>query len=268
MRCKAGMLGANRRKGWSLASVTHRHSVSVASQDSDPIAIFFRDDGRSMYVAGASESKVGEYSLSSPWNVSTASYLRDADVAAQSLQPTGMFMRPDGTDMYLTSAFYDRISQYALSTPWNISTASHVRNLSVSARDGTATDVFFAANGDIMYLLGAGNDSLYRYDLSTPWNISTASFVNSFSVAAQDTFPVGAFFSPEGLSFFVVGNNGQEVNEYSMSTAWDISTASYIRVASISADDAEPRGIFIGSDGMTMYVIGQTGAEVNEYSLG
>jgi sugar lactone lactonase YvrE len=260
------MLGANRQKGWSLASVSHVRSLSLALNDADPIGIFFRDDGYSMYATDLN-SRVSEYSLTSPWNISTASYLRNF-IAVQATQPLGMFMRPDGTEMYLVSVFHGRIAQYSLSTPWNISTASHTRNLSVSATDAGAQSVFFVASGDIMYLLGSGNDKVYRFNLSTPWDISTASFVNDFSVFDEDIVSGGLFFSPDGLRFFVVGSSGDEVNEYSMSTAWDISGASYVRVVSISAQDTSPRNMFIGNDGMAMYVIGQVGREVNEYSLG
>lgn len=218
------------------------------------------------------QSRVSEYSLSSPWNISTASYLRNF-IALQTTYPLGMFMRPDGTEMYLASGADDQIAQYSLSTPWNISTASHTRNLSVSATDAGAQSVFFVASGDIMYLLGSENDKVYRFNLSNPWDISTASFVNDFSVFNENpatlmTTPDGLFFSPDGLRFFVVVSFGDEVNEYSMSNAWDISTASYVRVVSISAQDRNPRSMFIGNDGMAMYVIGRVGREVNEYSLG
>lgn len=46
------------------------------------------------------------------------------------------------------------------------------------------------------------------------WNISTASYVQTFSVAAQDGKPFGLFFSPDGLKMYVVGDDGKDINEY------------------------------------------------------
>ena len=99
------------------------------------------------------------------------------------------------------------------------------------------------------------------------WNISTATFVQSFSVAAQETNPTSVFFKPDGLKMYVLGFAGDDVNEYNLSTAWDVSTASFLQLFSLSAQETSPNGIFFKPDGLRMYIVGLTGDDVNEYNL-
>jgi hypothetical protein len=40
-------------------------------------------------------------------------------------------------------------------------------------------------------LLGFSGDDVNEYDLSTAWDISTASYLQNFSVIAQETSPQG-----------------------------------------------------------------------------
>jgi len=66
--------------------------------------------------------------------------------------------------------------------------------------------------------------------------------ISSFSVAAQDTSPNGLFFKPDGTKMYVVGQVGDDVNEYDLSSAWDISTASYLQNFSVVAQETGPVG--------------------------
>jgi hypothetical protein len=63
-------------------------------------------------------------------------------------------------------------------------------------------------------LLDYVEDAVYEYSLSIAFDISTAFFVDSFSVAAQDTLPTGLAFNTDGTKMFVVGSSGDDVNEY------------------------------------------------------
>jgi len=103
---------------------------------------------------------------------------------------------------------------------------------------------------------------------SGAWDISTASYLQNFSVASQETTPSDIFFKPDGTKMYVIGYIGDDVNEYDLSTAWDISTASYLQNFSVASQETNPIGIFFKPDGLKMYVIGSIGDDVNEYDLG
>ena len=98
----------------------------------------------------------------------------------------------------------------------------------------TPTGVHFKSDGTKMYAVGVTTDTVYEYNLSTAWIISTASYVQSFSVAGQEINPQGLFFKDDGTKMYVIGSTGDDVNEYTLSSAWDISTASYVQVFSVS----------------------------------
>ena len=60
------------------------------------------------------------------------------------------------------------------------------------------------------------------------WDIANASYASAKSVSAQDTVPVGVTFSGDGTIMFVVGSATDSVYRYDLSTAWDITSASYV----------------------------------------
>jgi DNA-binding beta-propeller fold protein YncE len=120
-----------------------------------------------------------------------------------------------------------------------------------------------------MYVVGVTGQDINEYTLSTAWNISTASYVQNFSVASQETSPQGLFFKPDGTKMYITGGGAlgpKGVIEYSLSTAWNISTASYVRNFSVSSQDTGPESLFFKPDGTKMYVIGSTSGTVYQYS--
>ena len=118
-----------------------------------------------------------------------------------------------------------------------------------------------------MYMVGVNSDAVHEYDLSSAWNINSAVFLQNFSVAAQETEPRGLFFKPDGTKMYVVGAIGEDVNEYDLSSAWDISSAVFLQTFSVAAQDILPQSVFFKPDGTKMYVIGATGDAVWSYDL-
>jgi len=241
---------------------------SVAAQEATPQGIFFKPDGTKMYVTGSTGDDVNEYDLSTAWDVSSASYLQNFSVAAQETTPQGIFFKPDGTKMYVIGSTGDDVNEYDLSTAWDVSSASYLQNFSVAAQEAIPTGIFFKPDGTKMYVTGSTGDDVNEYDLSTAWDVSSASYLQNFSVAAQEAIPSGIFFKPDGTKMYVLGYSGYDVNEYDLSTAWDVTSASYLQNFSVSAQETGPTGLFFKPDGTKMYVIGLSGDAVWQYSTG
>ena len=74
-------------------------------------------------------------------------------------------------------------------------------------------------------------------------------------------------FNNDGTKMYIIGNTGDDVNEYVLSTGFDVSTATYSQVFSVASQEAAPDGIVFNDDGTKMFVIGFGGDAVNEYSL-
>ena len=292
---------------WDVATASYVQRFIVSAQGNNPFAVFFKPDGAKMYVVGYSDQEVNEYTLSTPWSVSTASFTQAYSLSATSQAPVGLFFKPDGTKMYVSSQSSPvGVLEYALTTPWDVSTSSYsksfstlpvitaprgiyfrpdgtnlyvldssndrvlmydVGGLDVENQDPAPHALFFKPDGTKLYIIGQGNDSVIEYNLSTPWETATASYLQNFSVAAQEASPTGLFFKPDGTKMYVIGASGDDVNEYSLSTPWDVSTATYVRVFSVAGQETVPEALFFKSDGTKMYIIGQVGDDVNEYSL-
>ena len=67
--------------------------------------------------------------------------------------------------------------------------------------------------------------------------------------------------------FVVDSGSDDDINEYTLSTAFDVSTASYVGNFSISSEDSDPKGLVFNNDGTKMFIVGASGDDINEYSL-
>ena len=204
---------------------------------------------------------------SSAWDVSSASYLQSFSVAAEEINPRELFFKPDGTKMYVNGSAGDAVYEYDLSSAWDVSSASYLQNFSVAAQETGPQGLFFKPDGTKMYVSGFNGSDVNEYDLSSAWDVSSASYLQNFSVAAQEVNPRGLFFKPDGTKMYVNGTAADNVNEYDLSSAWDVSSASYLQNFSVAAQEITPTGLFFKPDGTKMYVSGSTGDDVNEYDL-
>lgn len=212
-------------------------SFSVFSQDYSPQSISFNNDGTKMYIVGEGGVDVNEYALSTAFDVSTASYTTNFSVSAQETSPKDVVFNNDGTKMYIVGTTGDDINEYALSTAFDISTASYTTNFSVSTQETFPAGVAFNSNGTKMYVIGTTTDTVYEYSLSTAFDISTASYNNaSFSVSAQDAAPVDIYFNNSFTKMYIVGSNSDTVYEYSgvfsdiMGVASNTGTYDYVKL--------------------------------------
>jgi DNA-binding beta-propeller fold protein YncE len=100
-----------------------------------------------------------------------------------------------------------------------------------------------------MFIVGETGVDVNEYTLSTGFDVSTASFVDAFSVSSQDTAPSGIAFNTDGTKMFVTGTTGDDVNEYTLSTGFDVSTASFVDSFSIAAQEIQPNGLAFNANG-------------------
>ena len=243
-------------------------SFSVALQENNPQGIAFNNDGTKMFVVGFDGDDVNEYALTTGFDVSTASFVDSFSVTAQETLPQGVAFNNDGTKMFVIGGAGDDVNEYALTTGFDVSTASFVNDFSVAAQETFPTAVAFNNDGTKMFVMGFDGDDVNEYTLSTGFRTSgVVTFIDSFSVALQDTAPRGLAFNNDGTKMFVSGGDGDDVNEYTLSTAFDVSTASFVDNFSVAAQDTGPTGLAFNNDGTKMFVAGLIGDDVNEYTL-
>jgi sugar lactone lactonase YvrE len=252
---------------YDVSSASYTQSFSVAAQETTPEALTFNNDGTKMYITGDTGNAVYEYSLSASFDISSASYTQSFSVAGQESQPQGVVFNTDGTKMFITGGSGDDVNEYDLSVAFDISTAVYSQNFSVAAQDITPRDLAFNNDGTKMFIVGDAGNDVNEYDLSSGFDVSTASYSQNFSISAQETSPHGIAFNNNGTKMFIVGKTGDDVNEYALSTGFDVSSASYSQNFSIAAQETDPTGIAFNADGTKMFIVGHTGDSVYEYYL-
>jgi hypothetical protein len=220
-------------------------------------------------AAPAATVHVAGTTIISNVNVLNASYDSVSfSVAAEETNPTGLFFSPDGSKMFVTGSAGDDVNEYVLSTPWVVSSATYSTVFSISGQDTTPNGIFFRADGLKMYVVGATNDTVFQYALTSPWSVATASYESiSFSVTVQETSPAGIFFKPDGLSMYITGNASDGVYQYTLSTAWNVSTATFLQTLSVSGQELNPQDLSFTNDGTRMFLLGSSGDDVNVYNL-
>ena len=252
---------------FDITSTYFVDSFSVASQDTTPLGLAFSTNGAKMFVVGNVGDDVNEYILTTPFDVSTASFVDSFSVASQDTYPFDLAFSTNGDKMFVVGNVGQDVNEYTLSQPFDVSTASFVDSFSVASQEISPLGLAFSTNGAKMFVVGNVGDDVNEYILTTPFDVSTASFVDSFSVASQDTTPLGLAFSTNGAKMFVVGNVGDDVNEYILTTPFDVSTASFVDSFSVASQDTAPTGLAFSTNGDKMFVLGDDGNDVNEYEL-
>jgi len=252
---------------YNVTTAIYKQNYNTYNQETEPTAIYFKPDGTKMYMTGDVGNGIYEYNLTTPWDVSTAALFHSKSVAGQEQGPHGLFFRADGLRMFVTGYVSDKVHGYVLGTAWDLSTANYVYVLDISAQESSPMGIFFKEDGVKMYIVGEGGDEVNQYTLGTAWNVETASATSVFSIASEEITPRGLAFSADGTKMYVTGSAGVDINQYTLSTAWDITTASYLQKLSLSSQDSDPRGVAFKPDGTSMYIIGQASPAVFEYTL-
>ena len=141
-----------------------------------------------------------------------------------------------------------------------------VDSFSVNSEETTPNGLSFNNDGTKMFIVGHQGDDVNEYTLSTGFDLSTATFVDSFSVRDEDDDARHAQFNQNGTKMFVLGKENDRVCEYTLDTGFDVSTATFVDCASVS-EEGQPDELEFSPDGTKMFVVGESGDDINEYTL-
>jgi DNA-binding beta-propeller fold protein YncE len=244
-------------------------SFSVGAQDNDPEDVAFSASGEKMYIVGSSSDSVFEYSLADPFAPTTAVFTQSFDVSPQANLPTGVALSDTGGRMFIVDNTDNRAYQYNLSTPFDISTAAFDTSFGVLNNAARPNDISFSDTGDRMFIVADDASKISQFNLSTPFDISTAGFDSDFSVSGQESTPQGVTFSPSGDKMFLVGSGSNSAFQYVLTSPFEISTASFTGVSfDVATQNVDPSGIAFSEAGDRLFIIGTDSDSVSEYLLG
>jgi hypothetical protein len=221
-----------------------------------------------MYVNGSTGDDVNEYTLSTAWDITTATFVTTFSTASQDTSPQDVFFKPDGLTMFIMGGTTDTVYQYTLTVAWDVSTASYAsKSFSVTSQESGPLGLWFKPDGLVMYVIGSTSDTVFQYTLGTAWDVSTASYASiSYSIATQEGTPQQVNLSADGTKMWVLGSSGDDIWEYTLGTAWNVSTATPVNNFYVGFQDTGPTGLFIVSTaGNRVYVVGSTTDTVYQY---
>ena len=252
---------------YNVSLAQYVDSLDASVQEDAIRGIAFNNDGTKFYTVGQNSGNVNEYNLSPAYDISTATLVDSVSVTAQDAAPFGMAFNDTGTKLYIIGIIDSEINEYDLSPAYDTSTATFVDTLSLSAASVSPTGMAFNDTGTKLYVIDSTTDTINEYALSPAFDVSTAVFTDGLDVGAQETRPEGVTFNNEGTKLYVTGWGGDDVNEYDLSPAYDVSTASFVHRYIVSAQNNNPGDVVFNNDGTRFYVSSNIGGFVYEYRI-
>lgn len=208
-------------------------SINVGAGPTTGLTNFaLSSDGTSAYFFDDTARILYQFTLSTPWDLATATYSsKSYSLAAQFVVGLDFAFTPDGTGFLIMgigpSGGDGAIYRHTLTTAWDISTASYTGQSFNIAEDSLPAGLAFKPDGTRMFVSGRWENKVYEYNLSTPWNPSTASYAN-ISLTIADDWPLGIFVKPDGTTLYVACYETSQVKQYTLATPWTLAGASFL----------------------------------------
>ncbi len=245
-----------------------------------PSGITFNPDGTRMFIAGFSANRVIQYTLSTPFDISEATFLTNSfcNIGGEALDGTNIEFNSDGTKFFLTDMADDDVEIYSLTTAYDISTCVSQGNKSFTLDSSpNLRAITFSNDGKNIYLLDrASNGHVFQYSLSSPYDLSNETLVKNFSpsgggLIANGGDVRGIKFSSDGSKMYITTGEGDTINEYSLSTPFNLAgTVTYVGSYNTSEELTQVWGITFNTDGSKMFIMDYDTdklSDVHEYNL-
>lgn len=259
-RSEPGLIKAN-QKLTKISAETVNELCKVSLPVSDGSTLWFSSEsGKIWREVDEVFTLLGEIVGFPAWGIQYSIFSGNQfDYSAQINIATATQFKPDGTVMYVMgdgdTPGLGKVFQYTLSTAWDVSTASYASKTYTT--DPQAMGMFISPDGARLFITeDGGTTSVIEYTLSTAWDISTASASGkTYSFSAQGSRGVGISFKSDGTKMFILQQTTQRIDEYTLSTAWDVSTASYVANFTITGSLHFSGGFFMSPDGQFMFIM-------------
>ena len=117
-----------------------------------------------------------------------------------------------------------------------------------------------------MYITGINADEILQYNLTTAFDITSATLEKSVAIGARESTPQDVKFNSDGTVIFILGTGGNGIDRWSLSTPYDIGSIT-VADTTFTSIGGDPRGLAFNNDGTKMFVLNQTNTRVEEYNL-
>ena len=289
-------------EGESQTAATHAGSFAVHAQENEGSGISFSSDGKKMYITGHAQNKIHQWDLddgnsgtddkfdpskktnlvSKSLNWNGADNSGDGDHSDDQGDWTrGHTWNVDGTKLFVlnwdggvagdATASY-RICSYDASTPFEVSSLTIAAPTSSTSFDTGYTDAHLnlsvSNDGKKFHILDRGDKILKQINLTTAYDLSTASYETGYSLASAVSGPRSFTFSADGKRFFVGCQTNDKIYQFSLDNAFEVTPGSVTLDGNIDLNGTMPFGIRFGAGGTKMFVHEIDGNDtIEEYTL-
>ncbi len=166
---------------WSLSTAfdvstaTFDGAYSLVGKEQRANSIAFNNDGTRMFIAGVgndSQVRIHEFSLDTAFDLSSGvTQLNTEDLISFHNHIDGVTFNYDGTKMYTINGAEDLMSQFKLTTPYDVSTLSLEGTYDVSSLTNNSREVVFSNDGSKMFILDDLDNKIHEFNLSCNWSI-------------------------------------------------------------------------------------------------
>lgn len=218
---------------------------------------------------------IGHTSIGPPigaWHIGLVYPKESFDVSSEISFCTGVAFSNDGSKMYAVGYSNAVVEEYSLGTNYDIRASSHSHSLDISSHTNTPWGLSFKPDGTKMFLINSQADAekVQEYHLSTAFDLSSASYDSEVDVSSEDAAH-GITFNDTGSRMYLSATtglgSGGTIWDYTLSTAFDVSTASQYSWLDVDSQDYYPNGLFFNPDGTKLFVVGGNASNVGEWHM-
>ena len=214
--------------------------------------------------------------------------LRKVGMENRELRTTGMTYpysfawSPDGLHLYIAYSG-DYIVHYTVTTPFTDDGLSIQETFNNAAYDTNTLGMEISPDGRYLYFGGLDRDSAVQFTMTSAFDVASSAnnttfspgyeqsnkrLDNIFSIGTADAYVRGVEFNNDGTKMYLIGFGDDNIQQFSLSTAYAVGTASYDFYYSLSADGiTTPYNMRWNNDGTKFFVVNYGADSVVEYSV-
>jgi hypothetical protein len=209
--------------------------------------------------------------------ISSALFITDSNFTVGS-GFEGFFMDPLGVKVYTCHGAntYTNgvIEHYELSSPYNIASGTQIATRTLNFGGVSfiyLTGIEFKPDGSRMYVSGLTGSGfkIAQYDLSTDWDISTATVTGAISMPTSS----GIRMQDDGFYLYIIESQDPDtIKKYELLVEWNITTLKPLPTQQVNIQtltgETSVRGFAFKDDGTKLYVSGTDTRQMHVLELG
>ena len=258
-----------------------------SSGQNQPTGILFNSDGTKMYVTGISANRIIQYTLTTPFDISEATFQSGEHCDFSGVGSDGLHIvfNSDGTKFFLAETASDDVEIFSLTTAYDVSTCQNESNQNFGG-GLELRSIAFSNDGNKIFIFdqngNSSKHSIKQFSLTSPFDLSNPTLEEEYIGPNGDIknniqkFAQGLVFSSDGTKMYITGGKATStstlggVYEFTLTAPFDLSsTVTYEGEYSTSDQIQKIAGITFSSDGSKMFLadFNSDTRQVHEYNL-